>query len=178
MSPTNVRRDWSRLNRLQLGKYAEYLAKMEFVLLGCDVFTSEVDDHGIDFVVRTRDARHFDVQVKSFRLPSKSTPYIFVPKDRFDISQSRLLALVQFVNGEDPNLFLLPAAVRTIPNPLLESRDYGEGKQSPPEWGLTLSKRKLEALAQHWRFESVVAALQGIADGCLDNESAIPLTVL
>jgi hypothetical protein len=25
---------------------------MEFVLLGCDVFTAEVDDHGIDFVVR------------------------------------------------------------------------------------------------------------------------------
>ena len=56
--------DWSRLNRLQLGKYAEYLAKMEFVLWGCDVFTSDVDDHGIDFVIRTRRGNHYDVQVK------------------------------------------------------------------------------------------------------------------
>ena len=33
---------WSSVNRLQLGKYAEYLVKMEFVLCGCDVFTAEV----------------------------------------------------------------------------------------------------------------------------------------
>lgn len=45
------RHNWTRLNRLQLGKYAEYLVKMEFVLCGCDVFSSEVDDHGIDFVI-------------------------------------------------------------------------------------------------------------------------------
>jgi hypothetical protein len=38
---------------MQLGRYAEYLAKMEFMLHGSDVFSSEVDDHGIDFVVRT-----------------------------------------------------------------------------------------------------------------------------
>jgi hypothetical protein len=52
----------------ELGKYAECLAKMECVLCGCDVFTSEVDDHGIDFVIRTRQGNHYDVQVKSFRL--------------------------------------------------------------------------------------------------------------
>lgn len=31
---------WSRLNRLQLGKYAEYVVKMECILCGCDVFTA------------------------------------------------------------------------------------------------------------------------------------------
>ncbi len=40
---------WSSLNALQIGKYAEYYAKMEFTLYGFDVFTSEVDDKGIDF---------------------------------------------------------------------------------------------------------------------------------
>ncbi len=29
--------DWSRLNALQLGKYAEYYSKMEFTLFGFDV---------------------------------------------------------------------------------------------------------------------------------------------
>ncbi len=37
---------------------------MEFVLYGYDVYTSEVDDHGIDFVVRTQNGFHYDVQVK------------------------------------------------------------------------------------------------------------------
>ena len=78
---TPDRHDWSRLNRLQLGKYAEYVVKMEFVLCGCDVFTCEVDDHGIDFVVRTCNGDHYDVQVKSFRLePGKNTPYVFLKK--------------------------------------------------------------------------------------------------
>lgn len=85
------RHNWTRLNRLQLGKYAEYLAKMEFVLHGCDVFTSEVDDHGIDFVVRTRAGRHYDVQVKSYR--PASNKYVFLQKSKFPISPQSLLAL-------------------------------------------------------------------------------------
>ena len=43
---------WSNLNHMQLGKYAEYYAKMEFTSYGYDVYTSEVDDHGVDFVAR------------------------------------------------------------------------------------------------------------------------------
>jgi hypothetical protein len=95
-----ARHVWSRLNHLQLGKYAEYLTKMEFVLLGCDVFTAEVDDHGIDFVMRTREGNHYDVQVKSFRSqPGKTTPYVYLQKSKFKIHPSLLLALVQFVDG-------------------------------------------------------------------------------
>lgn len=43
---------WSKLNRMQLGRYAEYYAKMEFSSYGFDVYTSEVDDHGVDFVAK------------------------------------------------------------------------------------------------------------------------------
>src|SRR3990170_2253645 len=43
---------WSELNSLQIGKYAEYFVKMEFTQYGFDVYSSEVDDRGIDFVVR------------------------------------------------------------------------------------------------------------------------------
>jgi len=38
---------WSKLNHLQLGKYAEYLVKMEFTRYGFDVYATEVDDKGI-----------------------------------------------------------------------------------------------------------------------------------
>lgn len=39
--------NWSELSSLQLGKYAEYLAKMEFMKHGFDVYSSEVDDKEI-----------------------------------------------------------------------------------------------------------------------------------
>jgi hypothetical protein len=151
---------WSRLNHLQLGKYAEYFIKMEFVLLGCDVFTSEVDNHGIDFVVRTPVGNHYDVQVKSFRSqPSKGTPYVFLQKSKFRDHPALLLALIHFVDGELPNLFLVRSRTTEGMNPIFESRDY-EGKKSEPEWGLTMSKKKLAALAKDWGFQDVVAQLK------------------
>ncbi len=57
---------WKNLNHLQIGRYAEYFAKMEFTLFGFDVYTVEVDNRGIDFVIR-KDDQYYDVQVKSVR---------------------------------------------------------------------------------------------------------------
>jgi hypothetical protein len=48
------RYEWSRLNTLQVGKYSEYFVKMEFTLYRFDVYQAEVDDKGIDFVIRNR----------------------------------------------------------------------------------------------------------------------------
>jgi len=39
-------KNWSILNSLQLGRYAEYFANMEFASFGLEVFSSEVDDRG------------------------------------------------------------------------------------------------------------------------------------
>lgn len=47
--------NWNLLTPLQLGAYAEYYAKMEFASHGFDVYTSEVDDHGVDFVAKSPD---------------------------------------------------------------------------------------------------------------------------
>jgi len=59
--------DWSRLTHLQVGRFAEYFVKMEFTLYGFDVYQAEVDDKGIDFVIRKGHERYFDIQVKSIR---------------------------------------------------------------------------------------------------------------
>lgn len=40
------RYQWSKLNGLQVGRYAEYFVKMEFTMHGFQVYTSEVDDRG------------------------------------------------------------------------------------------------------------------------------------
>jgi len=43
---------WSILNKQQVGAYAEYFVKMELTMYGFQVYGTEVDDRGIDFVAR------------------------------------------------------------------------------------------------------------------------------
>jgi hypothetical protein len=51
------------------------------VLLGYEVYSSEVDDRGIDFVLRHKRGRYWDVQVKSIR----KTGYVFFVKEKFPL---------------------------------------------------------------------------------------------
>src|SRR5271157_4704727 len=99
------RNDWSSLNSLQIGRYAEYFLKMEFTMFGFDVYTAEVDDRGIDFVIRRNATRYFDVQVKS----SRNMNYIFFPKNSFDLRENLLAGVVLFRDGNVPQCYLIPA---------------------------------------------------------------------
>lgn len=145
--------NWNRLNHLQLGSYAEYLAKMEFTLYGFDVYTAEVDDRGIDFIVRLSNNRYYDIQVKSIR----GLNYIFFPKDKFDLRDNLLAVVVIFIEGKAPQLYLIPSTVWREPNALLVNHDY-EGKKSKPEWGLNLSHKNLPLLAE-FSFDKAVHRL-------------------
>ncbi len=144
---------WSGLNRLQLGRYAEYFVKMEFTLHGFDVYTSEVDDKGIDFVIR-KYSRYHDVQVKSKR----GLHYVFFSKDKFELRDNLLAVIVIFFEGELPYHYLIPATAWLKPNELLRDRDY-LGKKSKPEWGLNLSQRNLPLL-EEYRFDKMVEKLK------------------
>jgi hypothetical protein len=53
--------------------------KMECTLYGLDVYTSEVDDKGIDFVIRRAIDRYYDIQVKGIR----GWNYVFFAKSVF-----------------------------------------------------------------------------------------------
>jgi hypothetical protein len=121
------RYDWNRLNHLQLGRYAEYFTKMEFTLYRFDVYTAEVDDHGIDFVIRRDPDRYYDVQVKSVR----ELNYIFFPKRTFDPRDNLLAAVVLFTDGKLPDLYLISSTAWRHADALLVSHDY-EGKRSKP----------------------------------------------
>ena len=85
---------WSRLNHLQRGRYAEYYAKMEFTSYGYEVYTSEVDDHGVDFVVKEPSTNKFlEVQVKSLM----DNGYIFISESKMPtLSESRLICYIRF----------------------------------------------------------------------------------
>lgn len=136
---------WSRLNTNQVGRYAEYFVKMEFTLYGFDVYQAEVDDKGIDFVIRKGHDRYYDIQVKSVR----GFNYIFFRKEYFEIRGNLLAAIVILMDGEPPELFLVPATAWNNLNALFVSRDYEPPRKSKPEWGLNLSAKNYQLLHEY-----------------------------
>lgn len=149
------RHQWGHLDHLQLGKFAEYFVKMEFTRLGLHVYSPEIDDRGVDLVIRNETGNYFEVQVKSCR----DFNYIFATKEKCPLSASRLLAVVLFLENEAPKLYLVPTVTWHSPNEVFVSRDY-EGKASKPDWGINLSIKNLPML-DPFRFDVVAETLRG-----------------
>ena len=137
-------KNWSLLNSLQLGRYAEYFAKMEFASYGLEVFSSEVDDRGIDFIVKDKKGRFSEVQVKSLR----GTGYVFAQKSKFNIDNRNLyMALLIFKEGKMPDFFLIPSEAWKVPNEVFVDRDYNKpGQTSKPEYGINISIKNYNIL--------------------------------
>ena len=134
---------WSQLSHLQLGRYAEYFVKMEFTLAGFDVYSAEVDERGIDFVLRKSASDYYDIQVKSVR----TLHYTYFPKKFFKPRENLLVALVVCVEGNAPDFYLIPSIDWVDRrNDLLVSHDYDEDKKSEPEWGINLSQKNMPIL--------------------------------
>ena len=161
MEPFN----WSRLNRLQIGRYAEYLVKMEFVKHGMAVFSAEVDDIGVDLVVRvqeddpegkTKPGRHFDIQVKSSRSREEAGySYIYCLKSNLPTTGNFYVALGLFEDGQEPKLFLIPAT------DWRERRDlFVDRKYDTAEYGLNFSKKHLQQLEEEYAFSKQTKKLR------------------
>ena len=145
--------DWSKLNSLQLGRYAEYFAKMEFASYGLEVYTCEVDDHGVDFIVKDKKGRFCEIQVQSLR----NKGYVFMSKSKFDISNKNLyLTLLLFEDGKNPDIFLIPSAAWEVPNEVFVDRDYDKpGQTSKPEYGINISNKNYDIL-EIFKFEESI----------------------
>ena len=134
---------WSNLNHIQIGKYAEYYSKMEFTSYGLYVYTSEVDDHGVDFVIKTQKGVFYEVQVKSIR----KTNYAFIPKDKIELDDRHLVCLLRFTDDESPEMYVFPATVWNTPNEIFVDRLYDKpGQKSKPEWGINYSTKNVHLL--------------------------------
>ena len=144
---------WSKLNKQQVGTFSEYFVKMELTMHGFQVYTTEVDDRGIDFVARYNEGPFFTVQVKSVR----GFNYVFMQKDKFSPSKKLYLALAILDEGEEPNLYLIPSTAWLEPNGLFKDKNY-EGKKSRPEWGLNISEKNM-SLLNEYQFSQVVETL-------------------
>lgn len=138
---------WSKLNHLQLGRFGEYYAKMEFTSYGYEVYTSEVDDHGVDFVVKAPGTSDFyEVQVKSLCHGN----YVYISKDDFKIDDRHLVCFLRFKDDKMPDVYLIPSRVWEKPNAVFVDRKYDKpGQTSKPEWGINYSKKNIEILAPY-----------------------------
>ena len=140
--------DWSKLNSQQLGRYAEYYALMEFASFGFEVYTSEVDDHGVDFIVKSKQHRFIEIQVKSLRA-TNSGNYTFIHKTKMDVDdENRIVCFIYFINERFPDVYLIPATAWKRPNKDLVGRYYID-KTSKPEWGICYSKRNRQLLERY-----------------------------
>lgn len=149
------RYDWSRLNKQQVGAYAEYFVKMELTMYGFQVYSTEIDDRGIDFIARFESGPFIEIQVKSLR----SMGYVFVHKEKFALRSHLYLALGILRQKRPPVLYLIPATAWTETNALFVSRNY-EGLKSRPEWGLNVSQKNLPLL-EHHRFDVTIQGMLG-----------------
>jgi hypothetical protein len=156
-------KSWKHLNHLQVGRYAEYLVKVVLVSKGLDVYSAEVDDRGIDFVVRKNHKTYYDIQVKSIR----GLHYIFFPKSKFAPRENLFAAVVVFIEGKDPQLFMIPSKAWRSPNKLLVVRNYRD-RQSPPERGLNISRKNWPIL-DDYRIEKTIAKINKTSNKTLQR---------
>lgn len=103
-------------------------------------------------MLRTPTGKYYDIQVKSFR-PGTGYAYLY----RLD--PSLLLALVQFIDGESPGLFLVHSCLPEGPNPIFKKCSYTVNGKREFEWGLPLSKRNLVVLSRDYNFQAVASRL-------------------
>lgn len=153
--------NWSELSHLQLGRYAEYYAKMEFASYGFEVYSSEVDDHGVDFIIKAPNtSKFYEVQVKSVR----DYGYVFISKSKMpELSDGRLVCYLHFLEGKLPDIFVIPASAWNNPNAVLVDRKYDKpGQKSSPEWGINISRKNYSLLdsykSENW-FKNITKAI-------------------
>lgn len=146
-----MRQQWSQLNKQQKGTFGEYVAKMEFAMYGFLVFTAEVDDRGIDFVVRNDSGQHYDVQVKTIT----GRNYTYVRQSKFN--DNLVICLVVLEEGNEPTLYLLLGSDwKNDHGSLLRFNKYN--KQVEPEYGIHASKENQLNL-EYFMFENRVGTL-------------------
>ena len=146
---------WSRssLTPQKLGTFCEYYAKMALVSYGLDIYTSEVDDHGIDFVAESKNG-FLKFQVKAIR--TAKSQYVFMREEYFDIEDNALyLFFMLLTDREHPEIYIIPTSAWKQESKAFVYHDY-EGKKSKPEYGVNVSKKN-KAELEKYRLENMLS---------------------
>lgn len=153
---------WSHLNNQQTGAYTEYFVKMELSMYGFEVYTTEIDDRGIDFVARKSPGPFLEIQVKSLR----SFGYVFMEKTKIKLHEHSYVALGLLFEEKPPALYMIPATIWVKPQGIFVDRKY-EGLKSKAEWGINISKKNMPEL-EPYIFDKMVDHISSIRETNLD----------
>lgn len=163
--------NWSRkeLNSQKLGCFGEYYAKMALASYGLDIFTSEVDDHGIDFVAETKQHHFLRFQVKTVRIATTGYTYMHQysyhktekgkPDEKslaFSPDDNTMFVILLLLEDEkEPDIYIIPTFAWN--NNDSKTFVYRE-KYAKPEYGINISKKNMEYLKQY-KMDTMVATL-------------------
>src|SRR3989338_2071501 len=93
---------YKHLNKIQKGSLGVAFSKMAFTLEGFEVYNSEYDDRGIDFIIRNSSGKFFLVQVKT--TDDTSNPYIY--ENKFQKSDDFIFSAVRIIEGKPLSLYI------------------------------------------------------------------------
>jgi len=115
---------YSELNKLQVGQLGEYWTKILLTMNGLDIYTTEVDNKGIDFIVRLNDEKFIDIQVKTIR----NSGYVYIPCHTWHepdeiLRENLYLALTLLNDNEIPISYLIPSKVWKNPEAPFSYKD-------------------------------------------------------
>ena len=144
-----LRTTYKHLNNVQKGSLGEAFSKMAFTLEGFEVYGSEYDDRGVDFIVRNGSGRFFDVQVKA--TDESSNP--FIKKSKFRESDDFIFCAVRVVEDENLSLYIARGSDWASDFDCLNYN--ADGGSSGPYYEIRFSARYREQLAQ-FEFQSYV----------------------
>jgi hypothetical protein len=66
------------------------------------------------------------------------------------LNDTRLMVVLNFIEGQLPTIYIIPTAEWKHPNKVLSDREYDKpGHKSDPEWGLNLSSKNLPYLEKY-----------------------------
>jgi hypothetical protein len=127
------------------------LSRQELIALGRATVTDwpeglgcSVDRSGGPLQVLTPSGGRLEVYVSTQRVGG----YAFWTKRRLQLAAGRLVAIVVVGAGEEPLVFVVPTTEWRAAQPPLRDRD-NVGKKSEPEYGVSLARSSLPALARY-----------------------------
>lgn len=140
---------WDRLGKQQIGRYAEHYVKFELVRAGYEVFTTEVDDRGIDLVVRGPDLVFRTVQVKAVR----NDQSVYLNKVSFSTTDGGLLAIVDLENECLPVVCVIPA--RDVGQASELFGEWKDTKTGKDWWFVKFKKKSRALLREQYRLKTI-----------------------
>lgn len=135
-APEPSRYQWSKLSGLQLGRYAEHWAKLRLIEAGYEVYSTEVDDRGIDLLVRIGAGRCLEIQVKAVR----NRNLTFIQKKHLGGSPAEIerrlrsgycMVFMLFEDGVEPEVYLIPGYAWLTPNAGIYDNAAGDRQYGP-----------------------------------------------